>query len=352
MDEMAQGNDQVHFRNWPTYPNEDTCRDSVLTSRGALQLLQLGQHLYDSYINHFHLFKSHKTFSSQIGVKSTGTSRTYQSSIALLYGFVPEFNISDFYIGYSQDLHFCSKEYSVQQTCICPRTKTLRFQSLWFQSAMSTNASQYKELGKFVANVFGINDNDLQGLTRVADALVPAYCHHFSIPCSTFNSSKCVDYSLFGRIWDAIIDNEFSNWNDPELNFLKYCSIKMAPVLSEVLERMKNLMEGKDTKIFNLYSGHDVTLSPLLYVLGLHDGRWPPYASRVAIEMYEEENEDKNDRFYLKVLYNGLDKTENVIFCRNRTTNGLCNFNLFSEFISSELLQRFGYLDYRDACIT
>jgi hypothetical protein len=35
------------------------------------------------------------------------------------------------------------------------------------------------------------------------------------------------------------------------------------------------------------YSGHDVTLMPLLRALGAWDGRWPPYGSWAALEHYE-----------------------------------------------------------------
>lgn len=352
MDAMARKQVQNSFRKWPTYPNESSCGSSVLTSRGALQLLHLGQHLYDSYINHFHLFKSHESFSSQMDIKSTGTLRTYQSTIAFLYGFVPEFNIFDFDIGYSQDLQFCSKKFSMQQTCNCPNTRAIHARSYWFQSAIGKNSSYFKKLGKYVSDMFGIDDNDIRWLTRVADALVPSFCHNFPKPCSAYDSSKCVDDELLGKIWDAITVKEFSNWDDPDLNFLKYCSIKMSPLLHEIAQRMSNLTEGKKIKIFNMYSGHDLTVSPLLYVLGLHDGKWPPYASRVVIEMYEEENEEKIDRYHLKILYNGIDKTENVIFCKGRTINGLCNFRLFSDFVSNELLQRFGFSNYTDACLS
>ncbi|XP_053379223.1 2-phosphoxylose phosphatase 1-like isoform X1 [Mercenaria mercenaria] len=336
------------FLTWPQYPNQKTCKDSVLTSRGALQHLQLGQHLYDSYIKHSHLFE--KSSSSLIYAKSTGTLRTYQSAVAFIYGFLPVTNISSFNIDYSEDLHFCSKKYSMKVTCSCPHTRDLFARSKRFQSAISKNSPYYRTLREFYT-LFGIDDNDLILLAGIADALVPTYCHNLTIPCSTFNSSKCVDHSLLGTIWDAVTYKEFSKWDDPDLNFLKYSSIKMTPVLLEVVDRIKELIENNGKSTFILYSGHDVTISPLLYVLGLHDGRWPPYASRVVMELYEKENEDTNNKFYLKFLYNGFDKTEKVVFCKNRTLNGLCNFKLFTDFISRELLNRFGYVSYADACL-
>lgn len=36
-----------------------------------------------------------------------------------------------------------------------------------------------------------------------------------------------------------------------------------------------------------MYSAHDTTLLPLLVALGMYDGRWPPFASYIAFELYQ-----------------------------------------------------------------
>ena len=352
MDEMlspATGMANV-FHKWSPYPNYDTCKDAVLTSRGALQHLQLGRHIYESYSKHNNLFEN--PLSSKIYTISTGTKRTFQSAVAFIYGFIPSFDISHFNISYSRDLHFCSMKHLEKKTCDCPHTRDLHMRALWYTGAMSKNSSNYQDLKTYMNKLFEITDSGSKLLEGIADALVPTFCHNFTIPCSTFDSSKCVDHTLLGNIWDAVTVKQYSNWDDPDFNFLKYSSIKMTPVLLEVVNRMKDLILNVHINIptFTLYSGHDVTLSPLLYVLGLHDGRWPPYASRVVMELYENENDVTGNRFYLKFLYNGIDKTEEVLFCRDKTLNGLCNFKFFSRFVTEELLTRFGYKDYDNAC--
>jgi len=37
-----------------------------------------------------------------------------------------------------------------------------------------------------------------------------------------------------------------------------------------------------------LVSGHDTTIVPLLAALGCYDGKWPPYASYIALELWAE----------------------------------------------------------------
>ena len=39
---------------------------------------------------------------------------------------------------------------------------------------------------------------------------------------------------------------------------------------------------------FVLYSGHDMTMMTMLYVLGVYDFKWPKYAADVKIELYQD----------------------------------------------------------------
>eukprot|EP00933_Yihiella_yeosuensis_P034489 TRINITY_DN27977_c0_g1_i1.p1 TRINITY_DN27977_c0_g1~~TRINITY_DN27977_c0_g1_i1.p1 ORF type:complete len:489 (+),score=67.49 TRINITY_DN27977_c0_g1_i1:96-1562(+) len=44
-----------------------------------------------------------------------------------------------------------------------------------------------------------------------------------------------------------------------------------------------------------IYSGHDTTLMPVLVALGLWDGLWPPFASSLALELWESKVQDSSD---------------------------------------------------------
>jgi len=48
------------------------------------------------------------------------------------------------------------------------------------------------------------------------------------------------------------------------------------------------VVPAKPPARLRLLSGHDTTIVPLLAALGGYDGRWPPYASYLAVELWAE----------------------------------------------------------------
>jgi len=59
-------------------------------------------------------------------------------------------------------------------------------------------------------------------------------------------------------------------------------------------------MGSKRMKMY-LYSCHDSTLVSILLALGCYDDEWPPYASDIAFELYE----DNQQKHYVKLRYCG-----------------------------------------------
>lgn len=338
-----------HFLNWALYPDRDICVGSVLTSKGALQHLKLGQHLFDAYSKHSSLMNSKLSLTNQMKVKSTMTSRTYQSAVAFLYGFLPSFNISHIEIDHSPDLNFCTKQFSIQKSCYCKHAKTLKIRAEKFQNRFNENWLYSERLRQYItAFLHFSNFESASSFRALADALFPSFCHNISMPCSYSKSYNC--QTMMGDLWNAVTAGEISKYDDPEQNFLKYNSIILTPVLVEIIHRIKDVTENRQVPRIVLYSGHDVTLSSLLLVLGLGEEKWLPYASRVVVELFEDQSDPPFSKFYLRFLYNGVDRTGDVLFCRDRTFKGLCKLNLFIEFVFTKMLKRFGFHNYYDAC--
>jgi hypothetical protein len=107
---------------------------------------------------------------------------------------------------------------------------------------------------------------------------------------------------------------------------------------SETREHQNN----EDGTKFTLYSGHDTVIAPVLAALGVYDRFcvWPPYASRIAFELWESlrtpmvrkhDCGDANcgyssvrfnktiDRFYVRVIFNGEDVTRYIPACAEHT---------------------------------
>lgn len=58
---------------------------------------------------------------------------------------------------------------------------------------------------------------------------------------------------------------------------------------------------GKTRKLY-LYAAHDVTLMPLLMVLGIFDHKWPPFAVDLTMELYQHR---KSKEWFVQLYYHG-----------------------------------------------
>ena len=85
-----------------------------------------------------------------------------------------------------------------------------------------------------------------------------------------------------------------------------------------LVRRVQNRMELAATgqpgaKRFHLWSGHDTTVMPFLDLFGAWDGKWPPYAAMVTIELYRPKSGEGGAM--VRMLYQGKDVTQKVRGC-------------------------------------
>eukprot|EP00045_Choanoeca_perplexa_P005481 m.46395 g.46395 ORF g.46395 m.46395 type:complete len:316 (-) comp13147_c0_seq2:52-999(-) len=81
-------------------------------------------------------------------------------------------------------------------------------------------------------------------------------------------------------------------------------SLTCGPLLKDVLGLMNKAIEQPlTTPKLKLYSAHDTTLMPLLLVLGSFDGKWPPFAADITLELYEDVNHPS--KRFVKAMYCG-----------------------------------------------
>lgn len=68
--------------------------------------------------------------------------------------------------------------------------------------------------------------------------------------------------------------------------------LALAPLGNELLEHSRSAVEGRlGRPKFALWSGHDTTVMPLLAALGVHDGKWAPYAANFVVEVWRRSDE-------------------------------------------------------------
>lgn len=328
------------------YPSYSECGKMSLTARGALQHVLLGQHLQDAYINKNKLLDKTNPY-GDIVVKSTSFPRTYESAMSFLYGFIPQLKVNMLSVEVHRNTGFCSENSNQIKSCNCERLTRTNLKIS--KAKRDLYAGEVLETRNIISDIFHVPDEDLQYMTSLGDALTPAYCNNLEIPCTTQSyqniNKYCVNFTVLGKVWKAV-SVELSSQNREE-HFVA-ATLKLFPLLSEISKRMKDLQESKFSPKFVLYSGHDVTVTPLLLLLGLSDGIWPRYASRVVMETLQSK---ANGDYYLRVLYDGEDRTAEVSFCKPYISQeGLCPLIFFIKFVQNKLLQKHGFLNYDNAC--
>lgn len=125
------------------------------------------------------------------------------------------------------------------------------------------------------------------------------------------------------------------------------CTFNALSILQDIVLRLRRQAKGEQNgdKV-TIYSGHDNTIIPLLLSLGYRMPTWPPYASRLILELYKS----RDNTHYIRLVYNGVDITRNISICTTPdSAAGLCPLTNLSSFFE-DLLPNMGQSDIRAAC--
>ncbi|KAG8189073.1 hypothetical protein JTE90_025503 [Oedothorax gibbosus] len=336
----------------PLHPAEKECTSAQMTLLGAHQHLMVGHVLQKSYEDHGFLGKNWTT--GDIKLFSTIFSRTFQSAVAFLFGFLPTFNISNIAIVPSPHDRFCMSEYYCNK---CPLADQLR-SLVWKKRKRLLNSHPavlhlLQRLSPIVKSQ--PNDPDILDPFEMFDSLMGYVCHGSHLPCIP-GTNECVTFEHVRNLIAYIdwLGRQFVRDNTNA----KAAMLNMQGFLNHLVFSIKNYINGKDTAKFILYSGHDITLEPLSAALGIDDGNMIPYASRIVFEVYNSTLNNK-PKHVMKVLFNGKDVTKYTSFCKsfykdslkksNLLEYGLCPFESFQKFVENFILTT-GASSFKEAC--
>jgi len=101
------------------------------------------------------------------------------------------------------------------------------------------------------------------------------------------------------RIFDSI---QQSYWFGGEVVFNSTGAMTVGPFVQELLAFMQQKIDGTLDNKFQLFSGHDTTVGPILAMMDVYNGVWPPYASYIAWTLLQSSTGD----YYVQVEYNGV----------------------------------------------
>ncbi|XP_064459685.1 2-phosphoxylose phosphatase 1-like [Ornithodoros turicata] len=344
---------QTIFSSFATHPNLGACPMGHLTWSGVLQHIQLGSALSRIYNGNLWRLLPEGWSADSVRFYSTVFSRTYQSALAFLYGFLPAITLEKLRIIPSTDINFC-----FDGRCSCSQ---LRIYEKHLTRKTKRMLNNHPAVMRLLEEVNAIlkptsNSSDIVAARPLMDVLMGFVCQGKTLPCLP-GTRDCANIDHVRNIM-SYLDWEGRQLADDSA-FRKSSILKTYSLLNEVHRRIRDTFEGRSGIRFLLFSGHDINLTPVSSALGFDDGVIPPYASRIVLEAYSSPRQG-NDR-YLRVLYNGKDVTKHVTFCggiklahkSGSSAVGdvaLCPFRNFTNFLERDVPKLFSAQNFLAAC--
>ncbi|KAJ7990585.1 hypothetical protein DPEC_G00301910 [Dallia pectoralis] len=378
---MAQGGRAIWegtLSSLPRLPNHSACEMGELTQTGVVQHLRNGQLLRQAYKRHKLIPADWTT--KQLWVETTGKSRTVQSGMALLYGFMPDFDWSRLTVHHQWSTLFCGS------ACDCPARNRYLVEEQRRQYRLRVADGELERTYAEMARTLGLPPRQLRAANPI-DSLLCHLCHGLSFPCvaagGAVDNGGCLTLAQFAVIRRQQLDDEADRRKAGLYH--RYALLAAHPYLNRTANRMERVAKanapGRQPRagmddVFGLYSAHDVTVAPLLSALGLEEARFPRFAARIVFELWKsppapkihrqgESRENaagvKGERStgsneggaFLRVLYNGEDVTFRTTFCRSHVrpaTEPLCPLGNFLSFVRKDMFSELNAASYHDAC--
>ncbi|GJD07064.1 Lysophosphatidic acid phosphatase type 6 [Galdieria sulphuraria] len=296
----------------------NVCKRGQLTAFGVQQMVTVGGLFRKRYFEEFHLLDK-QDWKNQIYVRSTFMKRAVQSAQAFLQGLLCECELQE---GERVSIHVLDKkdENLFPNSYQCPRIKELY---AYGRKLLSEN----KE--KFIMPELAAGYWNLQSpldFIRLRDVIISREAHGLP-PLESDDGTKLPHEEVVERGHRAM-SHLVLGYNERTRNE----SLKLSGglLLKELLEHMKESVQGKQSYRCLLYSGHDTSLVPLLCMLQIYNDEWPPFGSFLAFELYR----NSKGEHYVGIYYNG--QRCSLPSCGNRP---FCPWEEFERQMSPFLLQ-------------
>ncbi|XP_073343775.1 2-phosphoxylose phosphatase 1 isoform X1 [Pagrus major] len=354
----------------PRLPNHSACEMGELTQTGVVQHLRNGQLLHQAYKRH-NLLRS-DWLPRQVWVETTGKSRTLQSGLAFLYGFLPDFDWTKLTVRHQWSTLFCGS------ACDCPARNRYLEEEQRRQYRLRVSDTELERTYVDMARTLGLLTRQLRAANPI-DSLLCHLCHGISFPCVPMGDSgtkQCLTMAQFAVIRRQQLDDEVDRRRVGLYH--KYAILAMYPYLNRTATKMERVardnVAGRQPRaggeeVFTLSSAHDVTMAPLLSALGLEEARFPRFAARVVFELWKsppvmqgqpkkraskgEKSKVKDGELFIRVLYNGEDVTFHTTFCRSHDRHAsqpLCPLKNFLSFVRRDMFSLVNATSYQEAC--
>lgn len=368
MGQGGRGNWDSPLGTVPRLPNHSACDIGELTQTGVVQHLRNGQLLREAYRRH-NLLPSDWS-PRQVWMETTGKSRTLQSGLAFLYGFLPDFDWKKLTVRHQWSTLFCSG------ACDCPARNKFLEEEQRRQYQLRVANTELERTYVEMARTLGLPTRQLRAANPI-DSLLCHLCHGIPFPCvpaGDGGTGGCLTMAQFAVIRQQQLEDEEDRRKVGLYH--KYAILAMYPYLNRTaskMERVARISEARrqqrlvGEELFTLSSAHDVTMAPLLSALGLEEARFPRFAARVVFELWKgppvmqgqpkkkgtKGDKPKDGEVFIRLLYNGEDVTFHTTFCRlhiRHAKQPLCPLKNFLLFVRRDMFSLVNAMSYKEAC--
>lgn len=256
-----------------------TCRLGQLTPVGYKQLYLKGKMLRRAYRTL--LPSTYEGHQSVFSLRSDDEPRTVLSGQALFAGMYPEqaktSSPGDWFVmdhvreNIFPNFHVCPR----LNRAVKEARKHPEFKRHWKKVHLPLKQKLARLLGKEVH------------IGHMRDCLLTHICHKQAVPKALLPLLPAIQAEIMTH-YDLIAK--------------KTRKFAGGPLVGEVTKQLRQAVKGTSKQKFLLFSGHDTgPILPLLHAFRVTDGTWPPYASSIAIELYE----DSHGKHVVRMVYNG-----------------------------------------------
>ncbi|XP_078000018.1 prostatic acid phosphatase-like [Glandiceps talaboti] len=261
-----------------------------LTTKGMQQQYALGTFLWQRYMNGTNTAILDKTqyLPSDLTVRSSDTDRTLMSAQVNLAALLPPHGVEM----WKKDLmwqpipvHTIPKEQDAllrQYMYNCSEWQKL-YDQYMEGDEYKNMVAKYADFVDYIGNKTGIPDFPFEGVEEIHDTLMCEMGDNLTHAMPDWTKEA----GVFENLTDITNFLIYSAYSTPEM-----IRLRGGVILGQFVENMVNKTEGTlvpyNTTKMLMYSAHDVTITGLLVSMNLSDGRIPPFAACVMVELYEE----------------------------------------------------------------
>ncbi|KAJ3178554.1 hypothetical protein HDU85_005161 [Gaertneriomyces sp. JEL0708] len=281
------------------------CFQGQLTDQGKATMKEIGQNLRKLYIERLGLFTQQlgHGYHRDVYIRSTDYARTIESVQFLIHGLHPPRTRSEDVADLTVHVKAASDENMYpHQSCSSLNAATKAFRRT-AKAAMQDEMQEILQRWKHFITPEDRKLNPLRQVHALFDTFVCMRAHGMPLPKGV--TSEDVDHlaDITTRQWWNFYDGSE-----------EMASMAIGRVLKDLKAKIVSAVDGKpDAVKMALFSGHDSTIAPLLSAFKVFDRIYPPFASMINIEVFEDTRGQpgwsrligRRAPHYVRMLYNG-----------------------------------------------